>query len=145
MKQSITIRRAEAEDGAVLARLCCQLGYEVTPSEVLEHLERPRTEASQCLLLALVGGVPVGWLEVSRHDAVESGTWAEVSGLVVEAAHRGHGVGSALLRAARSWAVGQGLSRLRVRTRVEREDAARFYQRNGFRLTKQQRVYDVDL
>ena len=145
MKPSIAIRQAEAADAAVVARLCGQLGYEVTLSQVLAHLERHRSEASQCLLVALLETAVVGWLEVGVRDAVENGSWAEVSGLVVEASQRGHGVGSALLGAARTWAVGQGLKRLRVRTRVERTEAARFYEKNGFRLKKQQRVYDLDL
>ncbi len=146
MKPSIAIRRAEAMDAPALATLCRQLGDEVTASQVLAHLERHRTEASQCLLVALLDTAVVGWLEAGVRHAVQDGRgWAEVSGLVVEASQRGYGVGSALLAAARSWAVGQGMKRLRVRTRVERTEAARFYEKNGFRLKKQQRVYDVDL
>jgi len=54
-------------------------------------------------------------------------------------------VGGALVRGARAWAKEKGLSRLRVRTRVEREAAASFYERAGFCLTKQQRVYELDV
>ena len=145
MKTSIHIRRAELQDGPVLAQLCEQLGYAAPPAEVRAHLARHPHQPGHCLLVALVEGVPVGWLEVFVRDALDSGVWAEISGLVVEASRRRQGVGSALLLAARRWAQAEGVKRLRVRTRVEREGAARFYAREGFRLTKQQRVYDLDL
>ncbi len=139
------IRRAEPKDGPFLVGLCRQLGYQVTLEQVQDHLGRHREQPGHCLLVALLEGAPVGWLEVSVRDALESGTWAEISGLVVHASHHSRGVGTALLQAARAWAHGQGLARLRVRTRTERERAAGFYERLGFRLCKQQRVYELDL
>jgi GNAT superfamily N-acetyltransferase len=145
VRPSIDIRRAEPKDGPLLVGLCRQLGYQVTLEQVLDHLGRHREQAGHCLLVALLESAPVGWLEVSVRDALESGRWAEISGLVVLASHHSRGVGTALVQAARAWAHGQGLARLRVRTRIDRERAAGFYERLGFRLRKQQRVYEMDL
>jgi len=145
VRPAIDIRTAEAQDAPALVQLCHHLGYPVTLEEVRQHFGRHGERPGHCLLVACRSGETVGWLEVSVRDALESGTWAEVSGLVVHPFHHGQGVGTALVQAARAWAQGQGLARLRVRTRTERERAAGFYQRLGFRLTKQQRVYDLDL
>jgi hypothetical protein len=47
-----------------------------------------------------------------------------------------------LVERAAVWAREQGLARLRVRSRSERRDAHRFYERLGFRRSKQQQVLD---
>ncbi len=143
MGPALHIRRAEAQDAPVLGDLCRHLGYQVTLAQVHQHLERP--EGGHCLLVALLEGAVVGWLEVGLRAALESGTWAEISGLVVHPTHQGKGVGTALVLEARAWARGRGLARLRVRTRTERERTSGFYQGLGFRLSKQQRIYDLDL
>ena len=66
---------------------------------------------------------------------------AEIGGLVVAAASRGKGLGGALLRAAEAWAHALGCGCLRVRSRVERERAHRFYERAGFVRAKTQAVF----
>jgi GNAT superfamily N-acetyltransferase len=132
-------------DAPGLVRLCAQLGRHAALDDVRGYLQRAPGEASDCLLVAQVGEALGGWLEVVQRSALATSGWAEISGLVVEASLRKCGVGGALVRGARAWAKEKGLSRLRVRTRVEREAAASFYERAGFCLTKQQRVYELDV
>ncbi len=145
MPPTLTVRAAEPQDAPVLLELCRQLGREASLDDVRVHLERGRSEAGHCLLVALESGSVRGWLEVATRTALGSPAWAEISGLVVDEARRGQGVGAELVRAAGAWARGQGLARLRVRTRVERKRAARFYVGAGFRLRKQQQLYELEL
>jgi GNAT superfamily N-acetyltransferase len=140
----VHIHAATARDAPALVELCRQLGYPVQPGDVRAYLRRRRGPEGS-VLLAVQAGRVVGWLEVGVQAALHRGTWAEVSGLVVEEKSRSQGVGRQLLAAAGSWARVHRLSRLRVRTNSVRERAARFYEREGFRLTKEQRVYDVPL
>jgi GNAT superfamily N-acetyltransferase len=140
----LSIRAAAPEDAGDLVGLCSQLGHAVALGDVQSHLARP-PQSGHCLLVAVLAGRVVGWLEAEARVALPTGTWAEVTGLVVEEGLRGQGVGSALVRSVRLWAQGQGLTRLRVRTRVERAKAARFYEKEGFQLQKQQRVYETEL
>jgi hypothetical protein len=49
------------------------------------------------------------------------------------------------VRAAREWAAARGLARLRVRTNVLRAESPRFYAALGFRETKQQRLFTLEL
>jgi GNAT superfamily N-acetyltransferase len=140
----VTLRAAEPQDASVLAELVLQLGHAVFLSEVKAQLEQP-AEPRHALLVAVLAGKVVGFAEVEARRSLPAGSWAELTGLVVEETLRGQGVGSALVAGARGWALGQGLRRLRVRTRRERESTARFYEKEGFRLCKEQRVYDVEL
>ena len=75
-----------------------------------------------------------------RH-LLESDPCAEICGLVVEEAHRGHGVGTELLEAVEDWARSQGRDGIRVRSNVLREDAHRFYEGRGYRCSKRQVVF----
>jgi GNAT superfamily N-acetyltransferase len=142
----VHLRDAEPRDAPVIADLCRQLGYPVPSAAVADHLrELSGRSAEHRLLVAMVGGAVVGWLEVSARQTLDAGRFAEISGLVVDERRRGAGVGKRLIDAARSWAGERGVPRLRVRTNVVRERTARFYEREGFRLAKQQRVYDLML
>ena len=139
----ISIRAAELKDASDLVGLSSQLGQAVTVAAVERYLARP-PQPEHCLLVATLAGRAVGWLEAEPRATLPSGRWAEVTGFVVEEVLRGQGVGSTLLRSARAWAKGLGLTRMRVRTRVERAQAAHFYEKEGFRLQKQQRVYELE-
>jgi GNAT superfamily N-acetyltransferase len=144
-KTDVTLRPAEPADAGVLATLALQLGHHTTLlSEVRAQLEQP-AEARHALLVAVLAGRVVGFVELEARVALPAGRWAELTTLVVEKSLRGRGVGSVLVEGARTWALGLGLRRLRVRTRREREATARFYEKEGFRLCKEQLVYDVEL
>ena len=140
----VVIRVAEAEDVDSLTELSRQLGQAVLRDDAQRYLARA-PEAGRRLLVALLEGQVVGWLEVEARSSLPAGTWAEVTGLVVEKTRQGRGVGSALVGEARRFARSLGLGMLRVRTRIERAQAARFYEKEGFRLEKQQRVYELEL
>jgi GNAT superfamily N-acetyltransferase len=140
----VSIRAAGPKDAPLLAPLCQVLGHAPPLSEVKAALEGP-AEAHHALLVAVSKARVVGFVELEARGTLGSGRWAEMTALAVEVAHRGQGVGGALVEASRAWARSRGLRRLRVRTRSERREAARFYEGKGFRLSKEQRVYDAAL
>jgi GNAT superfamily N-acetyltransferase len=144
-EDDVTIRPAEAHDASRLLDLCQMLGRDASLDDVLSHLLAVRAEAASCLLVAVLDGVPKGFVEVTARTALGVASWAEVSGLVVDAALRGRGVGTELMAAARRWARQKGLARLRVRTRLARLEAARFYERAGLTKMKEQSVFEVDV
>jgi GNAT superfamily N-acetyltransferase len=65
-----------------------------------------------------------------------------VLGLIVDKEYRGKGIGKQLLDGAARWATEHGYNKLRVRSNLIREDAHRFYEREGFRRVKTQVVLD---
>ncbi len=138
----MNIREAIVSDAAALAALSTQLGYPAQPGEAAERLSALGTGA---VLVAEDAGAILGWIHVCDIRFFQSPPFAEIGGLVVDEAARGRGVGKLLVEAAVGWAAEQGYGRLRVRSNVVREDAHRFYEREGFRRVKTQAVFDRKL
>ncbi|MBV8447926.1 MAG: GNAT family N-acetyltransferase [Hyphomicrobiales bacterium] len=55
--------------------------------------------------------------------------------VVVDQSVRKNGIGKQLMRAAGTWATSRGIDRVVLHTRIDREDARRFYERIGYKLT----------
>lgn len=136
-----TIRVARTYDAQAIAELGEQLGYPATRQQIATRLAGIEAEPSSRVFVAEDdGGRVVGWLHIAARAQLTEESCAEVLGLVVDESARGAGVGAALLDAAEAWARTAGCAHLRVRSRVERERAHRFYQRAGFARVKTQAV-----
>lgn len=70
-----------------------------------------------------------GYVNIHLHAAQEA---AWIADLVVDSTYRMLGIGSALLRAARQWAVEQGLRRIVVETQTKNYPSIMFLQKRGF-------------
>jgi GNAT superfamily N-acetyltransferase len=140
-----SLRAARPEDAEALAGLCGQLGYPSETAQVTARLRSIGSRPDHAMLVVVEGGRLTGWVHVFVSRLLETEPRAEIGGLVVDEAMRGRGLGRALLRAAAAWAGSMGLRLLRVRSNVTRERAHRFYEREGFRETKKQGVFERDL
>lgn len=138
-----TIRSARNYDAPALAALCGELGYQATRQQVVARFAAIEMEPTSRVLVAEdAEGRIIGWLQVAVHAHLVDDDVAEVLGLVVAESARGAGIGTDLLRAAESWARERGAARMRVRSRVERERAHRFYERTGYVRSKTQYVFE---
>lgn len=137
-----TIRPATVDDSEAIAGLSDQLGYPTSPERMRERLEILLPKRDQRLFAAERDGRIVGWLHAAKIERVESDPFAEIYGLVVRDGERGQGIGPLLVRAAEEWAAAQGLPKVRVRCNVVRERTHRFYEREGFAVTKVQKIFD---
>ncbi|MGB9593658.1 MAG: GNAT family N-acetyltransferase, partial [Anaerolineae bacterium] len=93
------------------------------------------------VFVAEAEGVVVGWVHVYAVATLESPAHAEIGGLVVDEAHRGRGIGRALMERAEAWARGMGLHTVRLRSNVIRAEAHAFYERIGYAPVKTQKVF----
>jgi fructose-1,6-bisphosphatase/inositol monophosphatase family enzyme/GNAT superfamily N-acetyltransferase len=84
-------------------------------------------------VVALLGSEVVGYVEIHARPAMLRGrreAWVAV--LAVDDQHRSHGIGSALVAAADRAAARLGCDLMVLETSTWREDAHRFYEREGF-------------
>lgn len=135
--------RADLED---VARLCAQLGYPSTMEQMARRLGPLEVDPEAGLYVADAppGGI-VGWVYVRGVRPMTSDPRAEIWGLVVDADHRGAGVGAALMRHAEQWAREQGYADVRLHSNVVRTEAHRFYQGLGYQITKTSYVLSKSL
>lgn len=139
------MRRATLDDVAALVELNRQLGYPTSEEELRERLEPILKSPEDAVFVALDGSDPIGWIHVAIERGLETSHVAGLRGLVVDEAHRSGGVGQALLRAAEAWAREHGCEVVTVRSRVARERAHRFYEREGYMRVKTSHVFSKPL
>jgi len=133
-------------DARAVADLSGQLGYPSTVAQIERRFERLRGDPESAILLAEdEGGRVVGWAHVVGRCFLELDPYAELGGLVVDAAARRKGAGKALLSAAEKWAAARGYVTMRVRSNMKRVEARPFYEGAGYAITKSQNVYEKSI
>ncbi|MBP7149524.1 MAG: GNAT family N-acetyltransferase [Acidobacteria bacterium] len=151
--ERLALRRAVAADVPRLARLLAELGAEGSPDDLATNEPRYRSafaeidaDARQHLVVAELDGRIVGTLVliIIPNLTFAGRRVAQVENVVVDPAHRGEGIGTALLLWAMGEARRQGCYRLQLTTRLERTRARRLYARLGFVASHEGLKYRVD-
>ena len=139
------IRPGRTGDAPALARLCTELGYSSTEVQMAARLSL--LEATDHGLFVAEGedGELRGVIDVHTRVVLEEDPFAELIALVVTEDAQGEGIGSALVAEAVRWARARGLTKMWVRVSLWREATPRFYESLGFRLYKEQRVFELVL
>ena len=137
-----TVRAAEPGDALALIELANAVGGEPegwllsegawrTPAEERRYLRVLRRDSNGAVFVAEDGGEIVGRLAVARDPHPSSAHVADF-GLMVAAAHRGRGVGTALLAAAEQWAVAGRVTKLELHVFPHNEPAIALYEKLGY-------------
>lgn len=133
----MTIRSAEPRDLEALLALYTQLGDNPLPQRTaqLEALYAGMLDNPwQHLLLAEIDGRAVGTVMLLIVDNLTHAQrpFALVENVVTDAAHRGRGIATALLNAARERARAAGCYKIMLLTGSKRESTLNFYRRAGY-------------
>jgi GNAT superfamily N-acetyltransferase len=144
---SLTVRPIAPEDAGDVAELSGQLGYEASVDAINERIGRllscPERQIAFVACLAPEKGTEiVGWIEVSIMHELQSPPYSFISGLVVREGRRSLGIGKRLCAEVETWSRNQGITTLRVTSRMSREGAHRFYRREGFQQIKIWAVFE---
>jgi GNAT superfamily N-acetyltransferase len=135
------IRMATLADAEAIARLSGMFGYEPDVDAHTERLVQLLSRPEHAVWIAEHDGRTAGWLHAMRRFSLESPSYVEIAGLVVDEAARSLGIGAQLVDTAERWAREHGHYELRVRSNLVRERAHAFYLRNGYAPVKRQQVF----
>jgi GNAT superfamily N-acetyltransferase len=141
----IRIREVTPLDAPEAAILCAELGYPVTVDALRHRIEYLMCQPDHVIFVACYLEGVAGWIDVSIANYLHAEPRAEIAGLVVSSGLRSRGIGRLLVSRAEQWAVSRGLKEMLVRSRVSREDAHRFYIREGYERTKTSAVFTKHL
>jgi GNAT superfamily N-acetyltransferase len=134
------------EDAAAIAGLTTQLDYPVGADEQASRLGEILDAPDEAVLVAVDDDDrPIGWVHVGREHLLEQSHTATIRGLVVHEGYRSAGIGHDLMQSATAWARQAGALRLTLRSRISRERAHRFYEREGFARVKTSYVFEKRL
>lgn len=140
-RQALTIRAISAADADAAAHLTGELGYPLDAVSMRARIDGLAASPDDGVFVACLDDQIVGWIHVSAVLHMQSEPRAEIGGLVVAASVRSRGIGAALVARAERWAREHGLRSMLVRSQVMREDAHRFYLREGYTRTKTSAVF----
>lgn len=138
----MTIRPATPADLPAMVRLLAQLfaietEFAVDEAKQARGLARLLEASGACVLVAEAGGGVVGMVTLQTLvSTAEGGPVGLVEDLVVDAAWRGRGIGSALLAAILARAFAHGLARVQLLADETNAAALHFYHRHGLARTR---------
>jgi GNAT superfamily N-acetyltransferase len=131
----VTIRDASPADSEAIAGLLGELGYPTTVEAVHSRLERLQIVGDR-VVVADSGDEVVGLAHLQVTPAIElDRPAAKIGALIVAEAHRGEGIGRALVEAVDAEARARGCALLFLTTSERRTDAHEFYKRVGLEET----------
>jgi GNAT superfamily N-acetyltransferase len=140
-RDPVTVRRLVVHDAAAVAELSGQLGYPGTAEQMRRRIAAMMRSEDRVAFAAvrdaeLVGEL-VGWIDAAVERHLQAEDTVVIGGLVV--------VGKLLCEEVEQWARERGFARVRVRSQIKREDAHRFYLRDGYRQVKTSVVLEKEL
>ncbi len=139
---ALSIRRLTVDDAEAVAELSGELGYPCPAEELRERIEELSRTADRVAFAAVVDGQIVGWIDAAMERHLQYAASAVIGGLVVREDMRGLGVGRRLCIEIEDWARSKSVPVVRVRSQIKREDAHRFYLRDGYRKVKTSLVFE---
>lgn len=148
MTADITIREITQADAEAAAELSGQLGYPVSSDAMRRRIEACRSLPEHAVFVACTTDPErtVGWIDVSIVHHLQNEPYGEIGGLVVASDHRGSRIGQKLLLRAEEWIKREkNVRRAVVRSQISREDAHRFYLREGYDRWKTSAVFSKEL
>jgi len=141
----ISVRQISQEDAATITSLCQQLGYSLTRQQILQNIISVLASKDHDAFVAVHRSKVVGWIGVAQTIMIESLSFCEINGLVIDENYRSKGIGKLLVEKAKLWAMEKGRDTVRLRCNVKRTEAHLFYRHLGFRETKQQTNFEMTL
>ena len=138
---AVTLRPARLADAPAFASLATQLGYPSSPRQVEKRMAAVLDDPKHLIVAAESGDRVVGWAHAYVCCLVESDTFAELGGLVVDESRRGQVVGGKLLDQVEEWARQKGCHTVCLRSNVIRHEAHKFYAARGYHQIKTQHAF----
>ncbi len=139
---SAIVRPLRPTDAGPAARLCVQLGYSATETEMRERIQSLAGADGHLLLAAEITGQLVGWIDAATERHLHTAPYVIIGGLVVDETCRGQGLGRLLCAHVERWAHDQSIPSVRVRSQAKRLEAHRFYLNQSYTQIKTSFIFE---
>lgn len=131
-------RLAVIDDAEEINSVSTYLGYQkLSEKQTSEKLLSLLDSEADLIFVAELKGKIIGWVHLFYARRLASNDFYEIGGLVVNPEYRGQGIGKNLVK----FATSQVTQEVRVRCNQTRLKSHRFYEQQGFKSIKSQRVF----
>jgi ribosomal protein S18 acetylase RimI-like enzyme len=132
----LTVRDARLNDAVELGALACEPGYKTTDVEMATRLKTVLKDARYKTLVAEIGGKLCGMIgTVSQSSYLHNDFSGRIIALDVSSKMGRCGGGRKLVAASEKDFLRRKITRVTLTTRLEREEAHRFYEKLGYART----------
>ena len=138
----LRIRNANIKDSEAISELSGQLGYPSDRKEIKSRLSEILDKKGHCTLVALDRSKIVGWIHAFLSFRIESNSFVEIGGLVIDSGYQNMGIGTTLISEIQKWSQSIKCKKLRVRCNTNRTEVHGFYLNIGFEIKKEQKIFD---
>lgn len=139
----ITIRSVTENDTAFLLPLMEQLGYHISEADLLENIKL-HLKKEYALFIAEIPEKIIGFISIHIYQYPHlKESLSRITALCVDTNHRSFGIGSKLLAYAEEYIKICGCKMIELTSGIQREDAHRFYERQGYREKRKRFVKEV--
>jgi len=140
---SIRIRPVNDADAPAIKALSVQLGYQLSSEETIENIKEILSNKDQAAFVAYTDDTIIGWIHIFRTVRLESKSFIEIGGLIIDGNYRKQGVGKLLVNSAIEVAKEKHVRKLRARCNKKQIEAHQFYRALGFTEFKEQKVFEL--
>lgn len=118
-----------------------ELGYLYEEEKVRKKIKYIIESKKDIILVAYINNNIIGYIYGSEYELLYSDSLINILGFVVKESYRKNGVGTALIDKLEEIAIEKKYSGIRLVSGIDREDAHRFYERNGYIYRKEQKNF----
>lgn len=137
----VSIRRVSISDYKDIYMLNKELGYLYEEEKVRGKIKYIIENKKDIILVAYINNNIIGYIHGSEYELLYSDSLINILGFVVKESYRKNGVGTALIDKLEEIAIEKKYSGIRLVSGIDREDAHRFYERNGYIYRKEQKNF----
>ncbi|MBO0439902.1 GNAT family N-acetyltransferase [Candidatus Enterococcus ikei] len=135
----MTIREAKLEDIEAINRLnTYPLQHDYPLEDAKEQLKYILSSPVNKIFVKEIAGKVIGYIQLSEYVCTYGPKLMNVMALVVDENIHGQGAGKSLLNHAEQWAKENGAKGIRLNSGVERTEAHKFYEHQGYERVKNQ-------
>ena len=140
MKTEFIVRQAVISDVADIYYINkTSLGYDYDLEKQRCKIEAVLSDETQVIFVAETDNKVVGYIHLVNYDVIYADNFKNCLGLAVDNDYKRNGIGSALLKQAEIWAKENGAAGIRICSGAERVNAHKFYESQGYEVTKLQK------
>lgn len=137
----VSIRRVSISDYKDIYMLNKELGYLYEEEKERKKIKYIIENKKDIILVAYINNNIIGYIHGSEYELLYSDSLINILVFVVKESYRKNGVGTALIDKLEEIAIEKKYFGIRLVSGIDREDAHRFYERNGYIYRKEQKNF----